>query len=142
MTSSDDLRHYAIEVKPIGAACNLRCQYCYYLAKGGGHAAGPSLMTDEVLENYIRQVIDIHGRYAEIEFAWHGGEPTMCGIPFFERAMALQQKYGEGRHILNTLQTNGTLLTDDWCRFFRDDEIFDYESGAFAYVYGAGECKS
>ena len=123
MTSSDDLRHYAIEVKPIGAACNLRCQYCYYLAKGGGHAAGPSLMTDEVLENYIRQVIDIHGRYAEIEFAWHGGEPTMCGIPFFERAMALQQKYGEGRQILNTLQTNGTLLTDEWCQFFRNHQF-------------------
>ena len=80
-------------------------------------------MTDEVLENYIRQVIDIHGRYAEIEFAWHGGEPTMCGIPFFERAMALQQKYGEGRHILNTLQTNGTLLTDEWCRFFRNHQF-------------------
>ena len=123
MTSSDDLRHYAIEVKPIGAACNLRCQYCYYLAKGGGHAAGPSLMTDEVLENYIRQVIDIHGRYAEIEFAWHGGEPTMCGIPFFERAMALQQKYGKGRQILNTLQTNGTLLTDEWCQFFRNHQF-------------------
>ena len=123
MPSSDDLRHYAIEVKPIGAACNLRCEYCYYLAKGGGYAAGPSLMTDEVLENYIRQVIDIHGRYAEIEFAWHGGEPTMCGIPFFERAMALQQKYGEGRHILNTLQTNGTLLTDDWCQFFRNHQF-------------------
>ena len=123
MTSSDDLRHYAIEVKPIGAACNLRCQYCYYLAKGSGHAAGPSLMTDEVLENYIRQVIDIHGRYAEIEFAWHGGEPTMCGIPFFERAMALQQQYGEGRQILNTLQTNGTLLTDEWCQFFRNHQF-------------------
>ena len=75
---------------------------------------------DEMTVEEFRQVIDIHGRYAEIEFAWHGGEPTMCGIPFFERAMALQRKYGEGRRILNTLQTNGTLLTDDWCRFFRD----------------------
>ena len=173
MTETDDLRHYAIEVKPIGAACNLRCEYCYYLGKNtdptpdpgfappslrspiapssqlptwegsayglpaaGKAAATPhpcrggvpegrggvsnSLMSDEVLESYIRQVISIHGRYAEIEFAWHGGEPTLCGIPFFERAMALQRKYGEGRRILNTLQTNGTLLTDDWCRFFRD----------------------
>lgn len=77
-------------------------------------------MSNEVLESYVRQVIKIHGRDAEIEFAWHGGEPTLCGIPFFERAMALQRKYGEGRRILNTLQTNGTLLTDDWCRFFRD----------------------
>ena len=118
---SDDLRHYAIEVKPIGAACNLRCEYCYYLGKESGNAAGHSLMTDEVLESYVRQVIEIHGQYAEIEFAWHGGEPTMAGIPFFERAMALQQKYGQGRRILNTLQTNGTLITDDWCKFFRDN---------------------
>lgn len=77
-------------------------------------------MSDEVLERYIQQVVAIHGRQAEIEFAWHGGEPTLCGIPFFERAMDLQQKYGANRRILNTLQTNGTLLTDDWCRFFRD----------------------
>ena len=125
MPGIDDFRHYAIEVKPIGAACNLRCEYCYYLGKektlsspsSGGE--GP-LMSYEVLERYIQQVVAIHGRQAEIEFAWHGGEPTLCGIPFFERAMDLQQKYGANRRILNTLQTNGTLLTDDWCRFFRD----------------------
>lgn len=123
MPSNDDFRHYAIEVKPIGAACNLRCEYCYYLGKGSGDKAAPALMADDVLENYIRQVIDIHGQYAEIEFAWHGGEPTMCGIPFYEKAMALQQKYGKGRRILNTLQTNGTLLTDDWCQFFHDNQF-------------------
>lgn len=123
MMAADDLRHYAIEVKPVGAACNLRCEYCYYLGKGSGAHAAPALMSDSVLENYIRQVIEIHGRYAEIEFAWHGGEPTLCGIPFFERAMQLQQKYGADRRILNTLQTNGTLLTDDWCRFFHDNRF-------------------
>ena len=122
MPSTDDLRHYAIEVKPIGAACNLRCEYCYYLGKKDAPSS-PALMTDDVLENYIRQVIDIHGRYAEIEFAWHGGEPTMCGIPFFEKAIQLQQKYGAGRRILNTLQTNGTLLNDDWCHFFHDHQF-------------------
>ena len=127
MPHIDDLRHYAIEVKPIGAACNLRCEYCYYLGKDS-LTPNPSpkgegsmgIMSDAILESYIQQVIAIHGQLAEIEFAWHGGEPTMCGIPFFERAMQLQQKYGAGRRILNTLQTNGTLLTDDWCRFFRD----------------------
>ena len=124
-TNQDALRHYAIEVKPIGAACNLRCEYCYYLGKDNisrvaNSAEHGGVMSNEVLESYGRQVIKIHGRDAEIEFAWHGGEPTLCGIPFFERAMALQRKYGEGRRILNTLQTNGTLLTDDWCRFFRD----------------------
>lgn len=124
---TDDLRHYAIEVKPIGSACNLRCEYCYYLGKNSPSPT-PSpkregslgIMPDIVLERYIQQVIAIHGRKAEIEFAWHGGEPTLAGIPFFERAIRLQQKYGAGRRILNTLQTNGTLLTDDWCRFFRD----------------------
>ena len=132
MIETDDLRHYAIEVKPVGAACNLRCEYCYYLGRGTNPTPNPSptgagnrvgVMTDEVLENYIRQVIAIHGRRAEIEFAWHGGEPTLCGIAFFERAMQLQQKYGAGRRILNTLQTNGTLLTDDWCHFFRDNHF-------------------
>lgn len=116
----DDLRHYAIEVKPIGAACNLRCEYCYYLGKGSGQSAAPALMSDSVLECYVQQVIAIHGHKAEIEFAWHGGEPTIAGIPFFEKAVQLQQKYGAGRRILNTLQTNGTLLTDEWCHFFRD----------------------
>ena len=104
-TNQDALRHYAIEVKPIGAACNLRCEYCYYLGKDNisrvaNSAEHGGVMSNEVLESYVRQVIKIHGRDAEIEFAWHGGEPTLCGIPFFERAMALQRKYGEGRRIL------------------------------------------
>lgn len=124
MPGINDFRHYAIEVKPIGAACNLRCEYCYYLGKektlsSPSSGGAGTLMSEEVLERYIQQVVAIHGRQAEIEFAWHGGEPTMCGIPFFQKAMQLQQKYGQGRNILNTLQTNGTLLTDDWCRFFR-----------------------
>ena len=128
MLRNEDLRHYAIEVKPIGSACNLRCEYCYYLGKQTDSPANPSspqegkggVMSDEVLESYIQQVVAIHGLRAEIEFAWHGGEPTLCGIPFFERAMQLEQKYGEGRRILNTLQTNGILLTDEWCHFFKD----------------------
>ena len=128
--TTDELRHYAIEVKPVGAACNLRCAYCYYLGKdkttrtpNSLHSLTPvgAYMSDEVLDSYIQQVIAIHGRRAEIEFAWHGGEPTMAGISFYEKALAIQRKYGEGRNILNTLQTNGTLLTDDWCRFFKDN---------------------
>lgn len=123
MPHIDNHRHYAIEVKPIGAACNLRCEYCYYLGKGSGNPAAPALMSDAVLERYIQQVIAIHGQLAEIEFAWHGGEPTMCGIPFFEKATQLQRKYGAGRRILNTLQTNGTLLNDEWCSFFHDNHF-------------------
>ena len=117
----NDYRHYAIVVKPVGPVCNLRCDYCYYLDKKIGNDKG--LMSDDVLENYIRQVVAIHGRMAEIEFAWHGGEPTIAGIPFFEKALKLQEKYAAGRRVLNTLQTNGTLLDEDWCRFFAEHDF-------------------
>ena len=79
----NNYRHYAIVVKPVGPVCNLRCDYCYYLDKKIGNDKG--LMSDDVLENYIRQVVAIHGWMAEIEFAWHGGEPTIAGIPFLKR---------------------------------------------------------
>ena len=114
-------RHYAIIVKPIGSACNLRCNYCYYLGKRVGQER--SIMSYEVLESYIRQVVEIHGECAEIEFAWHGGEPTLAGIPFYQKALQLQEKYAKGRRVLNTLQTNGTLLTDEWCKFFADNDF-------------------
>lgn len=117
MQSND--RHFSIIVKPVGAACNLRCAYCYYLGKP--HHGQSSVMSDEVLERYIRDVIAIHGSDATVEFAWHGGEPTLAGLTFYERAIALQRKYGASRKILNTLQTNATLLDDDWCRFFADN---------------------
>lgn len=114
-------RHYAIMVKPIGAACNLRCDYCYYLGK---QLPCPSaIMSNEILSQYVRQLLEMHGTNAEVEFAWHGGEPTLCGIDFYKKAVALQRKYGAGRNILNTLQTNGTLLNDDWCRFFKDNNF-------------------
>lgn len=60
---------------------------------------------------------------AEIEFAWHGGEPTIAGIPFYQKALELQKKYGHNRKILNTLQTNGTLINDEWCRFFAENNF-------------------
>lgn len=114
-------RHYAIIIKPIGSACNLRCNYCYYLGKRVGQER--SIMSYEVLESYIRQVVEIHGECAEIEFAWHGGEPTLAGIPFYQQALLLQKRYAKGRRVLNTLQTNGTLLTDEWCKFFADNDF-------------------
>lgn len=114
-------RHYAIVVKPVGAACNLRCNYCYYLGKECNHTQG--IMSDDLLSEYIRQVIAIHGKEAEIEFAWHGGEPTLAGIDFFKKAIMLQKQYGKNRKILNTLQTNGTTLNDEWCEFFTDNNF-------------------
>jgi uncharacterized protein len=103
-------------VKPVGSRCNLSCEYCYYLDKPAG-----SVMDDALLEQYTRQVIAVHGLNAEIEFAWHGGEPTLAGAAFFERAIAYQKQYGKGRIIRNTLQTNATLLDDDLCRLFKSN---------------------
>lgn len=117
----NDNRHFAIVVKPVGSLCNLRCSYCYYMGKQT--VPGGAVMNDAVLERYIQQVVAIHGKHAEIEFAWHGGEPTLAGIEFYQRALALQAKYAADRRVLNTLQTNGTLLNDAWCTFFKDHDF-------------------
>jgi uncharacterized protein len=104
--------------KPMGAVCNLHCHYCYYLEKTGLLNHNPGLMSEAVLNTYIRETLRIHGSEAVVEFAWHGGEPTLAPLAFYQQAVALQKRYGEGRKIINTLQTNGTLLSDDWCDFF------------------------
>lgn len=114
-------RHFSVIVKPIGSACNLSCSYCYY--RGKNRDDDIAVMSDAVLEQYVRDIIAIHGSCAEIEFAWHGGEPTLVGIDFYAKAVSLQQRYGKGRNILNTLQTNGTLLNDAWCRFFAENRF-------------------
>ena len=111
-----DARTYAIMAKPVGSRCNLSCEYCYYLDKPAGE-----VMDDALLEQYTRQVIAVHGLNAEIEFAWHGGEPTLAGGAFFEKALAFQKRYGKGRIIRNTMQTNATLLDDDLCRLFKSN---------------------
>ncbi|MBR1632009.1 MAG: anaerobic sulfatase-maturation protein [Paludibacteraceae bacterium] len=105
--------------KPVGAACNLRCDYCYYLEKSQLYASRRCQMSDEMLELYIRNYIECQPS-AEVQFCWHGGEPILRGLDFFRRAMVLQRKYAKGRRIDNSLQTNGTLLTDEWCRFLKD----------------------
>ncbi|MBU4440715.1 MAG: anaerobic sulfatase maturase [Acetobacterium sp.] len=111
-------RTYAIMAKPIGAACNLRCRYCYYLEKKALVKQPYRLMPDAVLKTYIQQNLAIHGQNAVVEFAWHGGEPTLAPQDFYRRALAYQNQFGFGRPIQNTLQTNGTLLDDAWCAFF------------------------
>ena len=128
-------RHYAIIIKPIGSACNLRCNYCYYLGKRVGQER--SIMSYEVLESYIRQVVEIHGECVEIEFAWHGGEPTLARIPFYQQALQLQKRYAKGRRVLNTLQTNGTLLTDEWCKFFHKNNLCIYCFSVIYFYLGA-----
>jgi uncharacterized protein len=112
--------------KPIGPICNLDCRYCFYLEKEElyeqeGRRERPSWeMPPDVLESYIRQYVEAQD-VPEVSFAWQGGEPTLLGVRFFERVVALQEKYARplGKRVVNALQTNGTLLTDEWCRFLK-----------------------
>jgi uncharacterized protein len=112
-------RDFQVFVKPIGALCNLDCQYCYYLKKEHLYPKGETFqMSDETLEDYIVQHIDASPE-AVIRFSWHGGEPTLLGLNFFRKIVALQRKHRPpNRSIVNGIQTNGTLLTEEWCRFF------------------------
>ena len=107
--------------KPTGPRCNLRCDYCFYLEKEHFFQERKNLlMTDEVLESYTRQYIKTNDA-PELVFAWQGGEPTLMGLDFFRKAVALQKQYGNGRRITNTLQTNGLLLNDQWCHFLAEN---------------------
>lgn len=109
---------FHIMTKPRGAICNLDCEYCYFLSKEMLYPGSRFRMADELLESYTKQYIEAQ-RVPEVTFAWQGGEPTLMGLDFFRRAVALQQKYRKpGMTIHNALQTNGTLLDDEWCRFF------------------------
>lgn len=109
--------------KPVGSVCNLACSYCYYLEKGHlyrrGKGAESGVMSDELLERFIRQYLESQ-TMPQVLFTWHGGEPLMRPLSFYRRALELQHRYAGGRTIDNCLQTNGTLLTDEWCRFFHD----------------------
>jgi len=111
-------REFQVMVKPIGAVCNLDCGYCYYLEKKELYPKGESFrMADDLLEDYIVQHIEACPKKL-ILFSWHGGEPTLLGIDYFRRIVALQRKHRPaGRRIVNGIQTNGTLLNEEWCRF-------------------------
>jgi uncharacterized protein len=109
--------------KPIGALCNLECEYCFYTPKKELYQDIKMGMSDEVLEEYIRQYINAT-HIPEITFSWQGGEPTLRGIEFFKKAVKYQEKYKKpGLQIYNNIQTNGILLDDDWCKFFRKNNF-------------------
>lgn len=112
-----------VMLKPVGALCNLRCKYCYYLEKKELYPETKKfMMSEELLEKFIEQYLNSQTQN-EILFTWHGGETLMCNIGFYKKAVELQKKYAHARHIDNTLQTNGTLLTDEWCRFFKENNF-------------------
>ena len=111
-------RGFQVFVKPAGAACNLSCRYCYYLEKGPlGSDAAPPRMPEDLLEEYIAQHIAASPDEI-IRFSWHGGEPTVLGVDYFRLIVEIQRRLcPPGRSIANGMQTNGTLLDEDWGRF-------------------------
>lgn len=113
-----------VMLKPIGAVCNLGCTYCYYLKKKElyPNKGNKTIMSDDLLERFVSQYIEAQ-TMQPILFTWHGGEPLMRDISFYKKALALQRKYAKGKQISNTLQTNGTLLNDEWCEFFRENNF-------------------
>ena len=118
----NERRGFTSMVKPVGSLCNMRCKYCYYLDKAALYDNHQPQMDDALLDNYIRANIEGNNSPV-IAFAWHGGEPLLAGKEFFRKAVALQQKYGEGRTIENSIQTNGLLIDDEWCQIFRDNNF-------------------
>lgn len=110
-----------VMLKPAGSLCNLRCKYCYYLEKDKLYAdVKKHVISDEMLEKFIREYIEAQ-TMPEVLFTWHGGETLMRPVSFYQKALELQRKYGRGRRIDNCIQTNGTMLTDEWCQFFHDN---------------------
>lgn len=118
-------REFQIFVKPIGAICNLDCRYCYYLKKQHLYPNGESFrMNDDLLEEYIVQHIEASPKPL-IHFSWHGGEPTLLGLDYFRKIVALERKHRpSGRQIINGIQTNGTTLDEEWCRFLAAEGFY------------------
>lgn len=111
-----------VMLKPVGSKCNLNCDYCYYLEKENLYNNRNQVMSENLLERFIKQYIDSQ-TMPDIMFTWHGGETLMRPISFYKKAIELQKKYANGRNIDNSIQTNGTLLNDDWCKFFKENNF-------------------
>lgn len=111
-----------VMTKPVGAICNLACKYCYYLEKTNLYKENTSkfVMSDSLLEKFIEEYINSQ-TMPQVLFTWHGGETLMRPLSFYQKVVELQKKYANGRTIDNCIQTNGTLLNDEWCEFFRDN---------------------
>ncbi len=116
---------FQVFAKPTGSICNLGCRYCYYLKKEHIYPNDESFcMPDIILEEYIVQHIEASAEPV-IRFSWHGGEPTVLGLDYFRKIVAIQRKYQpSGQRIVNGMQTNGTLLDEGWCRFLADEGFF------------------
>lgn len=112
-----------VMLKPVGSLCNLACDYCYYLEKANLYAENKNhVMSEELLERFVKEYIESQ-TMPQVMFTWHGGETLMRPLSFYKKAIELQKRYAQGRQIDNSIQTNGTLLTDEWCQFFRENNF-------------------
>ena len=110
--------------KPTGAVCNLDCSYCFFLSKEMLYPGSRFRMADELLEEYLRQLIEAHSRVPEVTVAWQGGEPTLMGLDFFRRSVELANRHLlPGQRAAYTIQTNATLLDEEWAAFFKENDF-------------------
>jgi uncharacterized protein len=117
------LDYFHVLAKPTGAICNLNCKYCFFLTKENLYPDSKFRMSDELHEEYIRQMIASQ-KVPEVSIAWQGGEPTLMGLDFYKRSIEMEKKYQKpGTTINNTMQTNGILIDDEWCRFFKENNF-------------------
>lgn len=108
----------SILIKPAGPDCNLACRYCFYLDKAEVFSSQKvHRMSEATLELMVQQMMA--QKLSQVSFNWQGGEPTLMGLSFFQKAVELQQKYGKGQQVSNSLQTNGLLINEEWCAFLR-----------------------
>lgn len=114
-------RPFYLMAKPVGSRCNMMCSYCYYSNKSGVRKDPiVTIMSEDMLHRYIRNCIEWQdGDF--VHFIWHGGEPMLAGLDFYRRALEMEKRMAGGRKIYNTIQTNGTLINEEWCRFFREN---------------------
>ncbi len=112
-----------VMLKPVGSLCNLACDYCYYLEKANLYAENRNhVMSEELLERFVKEYIESQ-TMPQVMFTWHGGETLIRPLSFYRKAIELQKRYAQGRQIDNSIQTNGILLTDGWCRFFKENNF-------------------
>ena len=124
MDQAASARAFHVMAKPAGAICNLDCEYCFFLSKDQLYPGSTFRMADGVHEAYVRQLIEAHRGAAEVVVAFQGGEPTLMGLDFFRRTVELAHRYAApGQHVLTTVQTNGTLIDDEWAAFLREHDV-------------------
>jgi uncharacterized protein len=124
LTVPDAPPAFHLLAKPTGAVCNLDCSYCFFLSKEMLYPGSRFRMADELLETYIRQLIESHARVPEVQIAWQGGEPTLMGLDFFRRSVELARRHLQpGQRAAYTIQTNGTLLDQEWAAFFAEHDF-------------------